>query len=241
MDDDSIQLLPAWSPLIYDLLSYAEGTAELREHVLALDFDQLSKNNFLPIHYLTALRKVVSNSDTQSHFTRSEILMTAQNFGDDGALYRSQLNRHTRHILEHPNKSQSDIMSELQKDHDISAILALIESERAAELVARQRTDETRRDSIELNAQHTHIARDSPEHGGAAAGPISDANAESRHAKFSGGKRAADHEADVEASPRRSLRLRPQMNTSTSSAQPTSEAGISRLGQDRGREKKKRR
>ncbi|KJA20364.1 hypothetical protein HYPSUDRAFT_203855 [Hypholoma sublateritium FD-334 SS-4] len=132
----------AWSPLIYDFLSYSEGTPELREHVLALDLDQLSKNNILPLHYLTALRKV--------------------DFGDDGELYRRHLNHHTRYILENPSKIQHDIMSELQNDHDISAILAQIESEKADKLAV---------------FDGPHIARNDPEHWTEAAGPVSDASA----------------------------------------------------------------
>lgn len=49
------------------------GTAEVKEHVLALDFDELSEYNIHLMNYVTVLRKVVRDSDTRSNATRSEI------------------------------------------------------------------------------------------------------------------------------------------------------------------------
>ncbi|KJA13931.1 hypothetical protein HYPSUDRAFT_49507 [Hypholoma sublateritium FD-334 SS-4] len=64
----------AFYPLIFDFLPYAEGTAELRDHVLALNF------NLLHLSYFSTLMKCL------------QVIRTL-NFGDDGELYRSQLKR----------------------------------------------------------------------------------------------------------------------------------------------------
>lgn len=150
--------------------------------------------------------------------------MTAQDFNDDGELYESQLNRATRHILVHQQRPihyniPLHSMSILQRYHNISAILAQIKREENA----LRRTHKKGRVAL-TTAPNTHLV--------AAARPMADANAASQHAKAKGGKRAADHDADVETAPRRSLRLR-------ASDQPSMEAATA--GQEPSRAKKMRR
>ncbi|KJA20381.1 hypothetical protein HYPSUDRAFT_217069 [Hypholoma sublateritium FD-334 SS-4] len=186
-------------------LQYAEGTAELRKHVLSFNCRQAG-NPFALNDYLTALRKV--------------------DFGDDGELYRCQLNCTTRYIFDPETRTDSIHMSRFQKNHDISEILAQIESEKAAE--ARQRTEETRPASTAIDA--LDISRN---------GPATDADATSQHVKPRGRKRGASRDVDVEGTPRRSFRSRPQITPSTSSGEPTTAPGTSR--QDQGRAKKRRR
>lgn len=74
MDDNLIRLLKAFASLVSDFLPYAEGTVELCEHVRALNFDHLLPANHLTIiTYLKVLKRLVSDSDTQSNSTRSEM------------------------------------------------------------------------------------------------------------------------------------------------------------------------
>lgn len=61
-------------------------------------------------------------------------------------MYQAYLNRLTRQVIELPYHYPYDALSELRKHHDISAILAQIENEKAAALEL-QRNNETGQDS----------------------------------------------------------------------------------------------
>lgn len=103
-------------------------------------------------------------------------------------------------------------MSNFQKEHDISAILAQIESEKTAEL-ALQRTDETGQESTALEGPRT--SRASVEHGKAVAEPVADADADvvSQRGKAQGGKGAAVCNRIAKSIFRRILKLGRKKNT----------------------------
>lgn len=188
--------LKALFQLVYNFLPYAEGTVKLQEHVRQLDFSHVKEHYYLLIEYLTVIQKLVSvGYSIKFHFLSN---MAAQDCGDDGELYQSQLNRLTRYILEHGGENIPNTISNFRRNHNISAILAQIENERSGEL-APQGTDGRGRESTVLEATHEEVPST----------PVADANAVRQHIKSRGGKRTTDRAVDVETTPRRrSLRLR---------------------------------
>lgn len=57
--------LEAFRALLFDFLPYAEGTSELRQNVLALDFNLLHNYSCYTLgFYLTIIKKLVGNSYT---------------------------------------------------------------------------------------------------------------------------------------------------------------------------------
>lgn len=126
-------------------LSYVDNSSDI------YSYDTLGR-------YLTVIQTLVSvRCLIAVHFLSN---MTGQDFGDDGRLYQHQLNHATRYIMEHPRENEPDTISGLQKNHNITAILAQIASEKAGEL-AQQRTDETGRGPTTLVVPH--ISRTSQE------------------------------------------------------------------------------
>ncbi|KJA20388.1 hypothetical protein HYPSUDRAFT_217073 [Hypholoma sublateritium FD-334 SS-4] len=154
----SVQRLPALVVITSAFLQYAEGTAELRKHVLSFDF--CISSPYALVDYLTKLRKV--------------------DFGDDGELYRSQLNCITQYFFDFSDEIRDESMIILQQKHDVSQILAQIESKKAAEL-AQQRTEETGPDSPAIDAPD--IPRYNSETRVASAGPATDGNTAIQHVK----------------------------------------------------------
>lgn len=138
--------------------------------------------------------------------------------------------------MNHPHEYYRDFISALNIQHDISAILTQIESEKAGD-VALQQTDKTGSNSAALDAPH--ISRDSSKHHVAAEGPMADASTVNQHPKARVKKRATGRVIGVEATPRRSGRLESKNNTPTSSNQPATSTTETR--QERGRGKKRRR
>lgn len=148
--------------------------------------------------------------------------MMAQDFGDDGELYRHELPRVVRCILEYPDEEDPRAILRLQVYHDISGILTQIEREKAAEL-ALQRTDETGQESIAHGALRTrHI---SVKHGKAAAGSVADAevDAVSQHSKAEEWKGAVVRDGEGKAALRRILNLGHKKNTTVPLNRPTIE------------------
>lgn len=152
----------------------------------------------------------------------------AQDFGDDGELYQSQLHRLARFILEHPGENEPGGISELQPNHNISAILAEIESEAESELVL-QRTNETGlgRGLAALDAPH--ISHDCSEHAEATAGSMADTEPTSQDVDAEGLERAApcDGEAAAgymaDAAQAEGAKRRRTINTAVPSSQPNTE------------------
>lgn len=61
-----IHLLEAFFPLIYNFLTYAEGTTKLRKDVLELDLQNVHNLPHYALHkYLTIIQKLVSHSSTR--------------------------------------------------------------------------------------------------------------------------------------------------------------------------------
>ncbi len=69
------------------------------------------------------------NHPIHTHFPKSTAV---HDFGDNQELYKFHLDYIVRHILENPSEEESDEMAQIQESHDISAILAQIESKKAA-------------------------------------------------------------------------------------------------------------
>ena len=131
--------LKVLTPLIEQFLPYAEVTAELRKHVLALDFYQSYRDNYpTAVEYLTVINSLVSVGFSIKNQFLSNIM--AQDFGDDGEVYQSQLNRITRYfIFDYPlNDYRQEAIIHLQKSHNISEILDQIEVENATTLDLQQ-------------------------------------------------------------------------------------------------------
>lgn len=96
-------------------------------------------------------------------------------------MYQRQLNRLTHYILEHPDESEPGTIVDLEKTHDISMILAQMDSEKAAEL-ALWRAHRTGRVPTALDSPR--ISRYNSERRVAAARPMADANARSQGKKM---------------------------------------------------------
>lgn len=205
--------------LVYDFLPHAEVTDELREHVLALDYNKLVKENRFEeiVKYLTIIQALVSVRYLIKLYSLTNML--TQEFGDGGELYRSLLNRLTRHFLEHLDEHKPYVISSLEKDHDISAILAQIEGEKAAEL-ALQQTDEIGPDSIALDA--LHISRDVIECSEIAGRPVAELEAAplNQQSDSEGANSAAIRHGKVKSTLRRILNLGRKENTAVPSNKP---------------------
>ena len=107
-------------------------------HSVAATLVYQRDNYQIPIKYLTVIQTLVSvGFSINTHFLRN---VAVQDFGDGGEVYRNQLDRITRYILfDYPaHNYRGAALSELQKHHDISEMLAQIESEKAAEPVLQQ-------------------------------------------------------------------------------------------------------
>lgn len=148
--------------------------------------------------------------------------MMAQDFGDDGELYRHELDRVVRCILEYPNEEDRRAMLRLQLYHDISGILAQIEREKADEL-ALQRTDKTAQESIAHGAPRTRHT--TVEHGEAAAGSMADEEVYgvSQRSKAEGWKGAIVRDGEGKATLRRILNLGHKKNITVPLNRPTIE------------------
>ncbi|KJA20368.1 hypothetical protein HYPSUDRAFT_43264 [Hypholoma sublateritium FD-334 SS-4] len=105
--------------------------------------------------------------------------------------------------------------------HNISAILAQIESEKAAEL-APQRTDETVQESTVLNEPQK--SRGSVKHDEAKAGPLVSADPDGEP---EGANRAVVRDGKMKAVFRRIQNLGRKKNTVVLSSKPTAEVGTS--------------
>ena len=143
--------------------------------------------------------------------------ITVQDFGDNQELYNFHLDYIVRHILENPCEEEPDAITSIQESHDISAIIAQMESEKAAA----QSTRGTGRISAANKASGA------------------DASAGKRDATSS----VENSSESSIGSLRQSLRLQPTDNTSTSSNQSTTEvaSGSESSRQERGRRQKRRR
>lgn len=146
-----------------------------------------------------------------------------QDFRDNGEVYEIQLNRITRHILDHPREDEPDAIYELREDHDISAIVAQLQSENATDLAMR-RIGKTRQYSATLDVPH--ISRNSGDYWTAVAGtePQPESNQTHPTAENQIDQRTAVCYREVLAPLRRSPELRHNENTAGSSNLPTIEA-----------------
>ena len=155
--------------------------------------------------------------------------MTIQDFGDHEELYQSLLNRLTRHIVENPRDDEPNAIPEFLGAHDISAILAQIESEEAAKQPLHRGRERVRGRSTVSNRYHSPSV---VEHGemivASVAYPVSVIeNGETRGANPS-------------VSPlRRSLRLQPMQSVSPNL--PTMEVGTSQQKSERATKRRRMR
>ena len=132
-----------------------------------------------------------------------------QNFNDGGSFYQSLLNRITRDIFKDPNANVTQLssvaiwpsrLSLLERDHDISAIIAQIEIERATER-ALQRKNKRRRELATVDTPY--ISHTGVDHDEAGANTSTDTNTARKSSKAKGRKHAANFRVEVESPPRR--------------------------------------
>ena len=225
--------LQALVPLIENFLPYAEGTAELRKHVIALDFYVSYRDNYqIPIEYLTVIQTLVSvGFSINTHFLRN---VAVQDFGDGGEVYRNQLDRITRYILfDYPaHNYRGAALSELQKHHDISEMLAQIESEKAAEPVLQQTV---RPAWASTPPDLLHISRGIAENEMVAGSSTEDTDIICFHSEARGVAR----DAEVEVTARLILK-RPREYLQIPSNESPTETGTSRQARIRAKRKKRR-
>ncbi|KJA20371.1 hypothetical protein HYPSUDRAFT_43268 [Hypholoma sublateritium FD-334 SS-4] len=106
LDSISAGMETTWYPLLHDFLPYAEGTAKLKKHLLALKFHAIYLNVYA-VDYLTALEKV--------------------DFGDDGELYESQYNRITQYRSFLQQHASSALIAQIESEYAAELVPQWIE------------------------------------------------------------------------------------------------------------------
>ncbi len=167
------------------------------------------------IEYLMVLETMASEfikSSIHTHFPKGTAV---QDFGDNRELYKFHLDYIVRHILENPSEEGPDAIAQIQESHDISAILAQIESEQAA-------------------APSTYGTEE--------IAAASKASGEYASAGKQGATSSGEDSSESSMAPlRRSLGLQPKENASISSNLSNTEVASESSHQTQGRRQKRRR